>query len=90
MVPEGGDRLENWLAQAGASVAEGATHLWREGREVGEWTVAGYVGRGGSAEVYCARHRRLGTPAVLKVLWRDGAGPRERFDRETRFLMFSD
>lgn len=87
MVPEGGDRLENWLAQAGASVAEGATHLWREGREVGEWTVAGYVGRGGSAEVYCARHRRLGTPAVLKVLWRGGAGPRERFDRETRFLM---
>lgn len=87
MDPEGGDRLENWLAQAGASVAEGASHLWREGREVGEWTVAGYVGRGGSAEVYCARHRRLGTPAVLKVLWRDGAGPRERFDRETRFLM---
>lgn len=87
MAPDGGDRLENWLARAGASVAEGATHLWREGREVGEWTVAGYVGRGGSAEVYCARHRRLGTPAVLKVLWRDGAGPRERFDRETRFLM---
>lgn len=87
MGPDGGDRLENWLARAGASVAEGATHLWREGREIGEWTVAGYVGRGGSAEVYCARHRRLGTPAVLKVLWRGGAGPRERFDRETRFLM---
>lgn len=81
--------LEEWLARAGAAAAEGegAARLWREGREVGEWTVAGFVGRGGSAEVYCARHRRLGTAAVLKVLWRGGEGPRERFDRETRFLM---
>jgi hypothetical protein len=31
----------------------------------------------------------LGTAAVLKVLRKDGAGPRERFDRETRFLMES-
>jgi serine/threonine protein kinase len=51
--------------------------------------VAGFVGRGGSAEVYCARHRRLGTAAVLKVLCRGGEGPCERFDRETRFLMES-
>lgn len=86
-----GGGLEGYLARAGAvaggSPSEG--RLWREGREVGEWIVAGFVGRGGSAEAYCARHRRLGTPAVLKVLWRDGEGPRARFDRETRFLMES-
>lgn len=91
MDPDGGDRLENWLARAGAPAAGEAAgdgeRLWREGREVGEWTVAGFVGRGGSAEVYCARHRRLGKPAVLKVLWRGESGPRERFGRETRFLM---
>ena len=84
--------LEEYLARAGARAAGEASprgRLWREGREVGEWTVAGFIGRGGSAEVYCARHRRLGTAAVLKVLWHDGDGPRERFRRETRFLMES-
>ena len=84
--------LEGYLAQAGraaAGSAAGGGRLWREGREVGEWTVAGFLGRGGSAEVYCARHRRLGTAAVLKVLWRGEEGPRERFLLETRFLMES-
>ena len=80
--------LDGYLARAGQAAAGGG-RLWREGREVGEWTVAGFVGRGGSAEVYCARHRRLGTAAVLKVLWRDEAGPKERFLLETRFLMES-
>ncbi len=86
-----GGGLEGYLARAGAAAAGGSSggRLWREGREVGEWTVAGFVGRGGSAEAYCARHRRLGTAAVLKVLWRNGEGPRARFDRETRFLMES-
>lgn len=84
--------LEGYLARAGreaAGSAAGGGRLWREGREVGEWTVAGFLGRGGSAEVYCARHRRLGTAAVLKVLWRGEEGPRERFLLETRFLMES-
>ena len=84
--------LESWLSRSGAAAAgdvAGEGRLWSEGREVGEWTVAGFVSRGGSAEVYCARHRRLGTAAVLKVLCRDGDGPRERFECETRFLMES-
>lgn len=84
--------LEGYLARAGraaAGSAAGGGRLWREGREVGEWTVAGFLGRGGSAEVYCARHRRLGTAAVLKVLWRGEEGPQERFLLETRFLMES-
>jgi len=54
---------------------------------VGEWRVTAYLARGGSSEVYCARHARLGTAAVLKVLRREGEAPRARFDRETAFLM---
>ena len=64
-----------------------AAHLLAEGDVVGDWTVGGFVGRGGSAEVYCARHRTLQKTAVLKVLHRTEASQKERFRREARFLM---
>lgn len=81
--------LEAYLAESGeADLAEQTPpRLWDDGREVGEWIVTGFLARGGNAEVYCAKHRRLGTRAALKVLWRDGTGPRERFETESRFLM---
>ena len=81
--------LEAFLTEEGEEAlgGEGAAHLWEAGREIGEWVVTGFLARGGSAETYCAKHRRLGTAAALKVLWRDEAGPRARFDRETAFLM---
>jgi len=83
------DLLEAYLARDGETdLAEPeAARLWEDGREVGEWRVTGFLARGGNAEVYCAKHRRLGTAAALKTLWREGAGPRERFELETRFLM---
>ena len=86
---DGDALLEAYLAESGeADLGEAPPpRLWDDGREVGDWTVTGFLARGGNAEVYCAKHRRLGTRAALKVLWRDGAGPRVRFDRETRFLM---
>lgn len=86
---DGDGALEAFLAAEGAAALGKAepAHLWSEGREVGEWVVTGFLARGGSAETYCAKHRRLGTAAALKVLWRDGEGPRIRFDRETAFLM---
>jgi hypothetical protein len=89
MFDDSDELLEAYLAESGeAALGEGEpTRVWEDGREVGEWTVTGFLGRGGSAEVYCAKHRRLGTRAALKVLRREGAGPRERFDRESRFLM---
>jgi serine/threonine protein kinase len=86
---DGDTLLEAYLAQSGEADL-GETHpprRWEDGREVGDWTVTGFLARGGNAEVYCAKHRRLGTRAALKVLWRDEDGPRVRFDRETRFLM---
>ena len=86
---DGDALLEAYLAESGeADLGEKTPpRLWADGREVGDWTVTGFLARGGNAEVYCAKHRRLGTRAALKVLWRDEDGPRVRFDRETRFLM---
>lgn len=86
---DGDALLDAYLAESGEADLGGgqAPRLWEDGREVGDWTVTGFLARGGNAEVYCAKHRRLGTRAALKVLWRDEDGPRVRFDRETRFLM---
>ena len=70
------------LAFAGAA----GRRMIPEGTRMGAWTVGGFLGRGGSAEVYCARHRRLGTSAALKVLWREKPQPKARFLREVRFL----
>lgn len=55
--------LESFLSAEGEAALGGeqAAHLWASGREVGEWTVTGFLARGGSAETYCAKHRRLGT-----------------------------
>ena len=81
--------LEAYLAESGEADLDEVplSRLWADSREVGEWTVTGFLARGGSAEVYCAKHRRLGTRAAIKVLWRDGEGPQERFRKESLFLM---
>lgn len=83
------ERFRTGLTREGVLELAGAAgrRLLPEGTEVGEWTVGGFLGRGGSAEVYCARHRFLGVLAALKVLWREEPQPRERFRREARFLM---
>lgn len=87
-----GTPLETWLSasqdaarMSGRLVAPQG--LLPSGTVVGEWELTGFLGRGGSAEVYCARHLRLGTPAALKVLHRIEKGPKGRFEREVRFLM---
>lgn len=81
--------LAAYLAESGEEDlgGEAPPRLWEDGRKVGEWTVTGFLARGGGSEVYCAKHRRLDTRAALKVLWRDGEGPRARFDKESRFMM---
>ena len=52
----------------------------------GDWRLTAFIGRGGSGEVYCAEHVRLGTSAAVKVLVRDDARAKERFSREARLL----
>lgn len=84
--------LERFRTSLGEEARRGfagaaAERLFAEGSSAGDWTVLGFLARGGSSEVYCARHRTLGTPAVLKVLHRTEPRHFERFRRETRFLM---
>ena len=80
-----GALLEQCRAELAAETA-GMERLFPEGTEAGEWTVMGFLARGGSSEVYCARRRRDGLTGVLKVLWRDEEAPRKRFLREAAFL----
>ncbi len=42
----------------------------KEGTVVGCWRVTGFLGRGGSAEVYCAKSEATGEVAALKMLHR--------------------
>ncbi len=56
------------------------------GTEVGEWRVTGFLGRGGSSEVYCVKNTERGISAALKVLHRTKQRHKERFTREARFL----
>lgn len=60
--------------------------LLTDGAIVGEWRVTGRVGRGGSSEVYCARHIANGTAAAVKVLHRQDEPQKERFRREAAVL----
>ncbi|MBR4617127.1 MAG: serine/threonine protein kinase [Kiritimatiellae bacterium] len=56
------------------------------GTEVGEWRITGFLGRGGSSEVYCVRHAATGESAALKILHRTESRHIERFAREARLL----
>ena len=52
----------------------------------GDWRLTAFIGRGGNGEVYCAEHVRLGTPAAVKVLIREGERAKIRFLREAKLL----
>jgi len=56
------------------------------GTTVDSWRLAAFLGRGGSAEVYRAVHVSLPLAAAVKILVRDDATARARFDRESGFL----
>ena len=56
------------------------------GTVVGDWRLTGFLGRGGSSEVYRAVHEVSSKAAAVKMLLRDDAAARARFDREARFV----
>jgi tRNA A-37 threonylcarbamoyl transferase component Bud32 len=59
------------------------------GRVLGAYEILEPIGKGGMAEVYKARHTRLGRPAAIKILFPHLAAEgdfRERFEREARAL----
>ena len=80
---DGDGPLGEFLSRRAGIAAEPSL---KDGTEVGEWRISGFIGRGGSSEVYCARRRTDGTPAALKILHRSESRHVERFAREARFL----
>ena len=53
----------------------------------GDWRITAFVAKGGAAEVYCAEHTALGTPAAVKVLAEPLTDSRKaRFLREAKLL----
>ena len=56
------------------------------GTTFGDWRLTAFIGRGGNGEVYCAEHATLGTPAAVKVLFRDDERAKARFAREAKLL----
>ena len=80
---EAADSLENFCAAYGAEVETGCLEA---GNIVGDWRLTAFIGRGGSGEVYCAEHVRLGTPAAVKVLVREDEHAKARFEREAKLL----
>lgn len=57
-----------------------------DGTLVGQWRITGFIGRGGSSEVYAARHEATGKRAAIKLLRTDRKEQAERFRREATFL----
>ena len=77
------DRIETMCMSHGP--VDSGAHF-AAGDVFGEWRLTAFIGRGGSGEVYCARHVRLGIPVALKVLMRDDGRAKARFAREARLL----
>ncbi len=75
--------VEEFLARHDDVGAEPTLAL---GTEVAGWCIIGFLGRGGSSEVYCVKNAQTGDRAALKVLHRCEQRHRERFAREAKIL----
>ena len=59
-------------------------HLFDVGQNIGEWRITAFIGKGGSGEVYSAKHSDLGFVAAIKILSRDDQVAKDRFQREAQ------
>ena len=59
-------------------------HLFDVGQNIGEWRITAFIGKGGSGEVYSAKHSTLGFVAAIKILSRDDRVAKDRFQREAQ------
>ena len=59
-------------------------HLFDVGQNIGEWRITAFIGKGGSGEVYSAKHSALGFVAAIKILSRDDHVAKDRFRREAK------
>ncbi len=77
------DLFSSWLQNR---VDGTPSPMLSDGAVVGDFRVVGFLGRGGSGEVYRAEHRELGFAAALKVLHRGDESGKARFSREADIL----
>ncbi len=77
------DEISDWLANRADDTP---APILRDGAVVGDFTIIGFLGRGGSGEVYRAEYRLLNTPVALKVLHRGDDVGKARFAREAEIL----
>ena len=59
-------------------------HLFDVGQNIGEWRITAFIGKGGSGEVYGAKHSDLGFVAAIKILSSDDRVAKDRFQREAK------
>ena len=76
--------IEGRLAACSLGGERGA---FAAGTAFGDWRLTAFIAKGGTAEVYCAEHVVLGTPAAVKVLSEPLTDSRKaRFLREAKLL----
>ena len=76
--------FDAYLKTVGSRVPRDRAPLFAEGSHIGDWTVLGFIGRGGSGEVY--RVQRGDEIGAAKVLYKNDAAARERFRLEIEVL----
>lgn len=77
------DEISDWLANREDDTP---APMLADGEIVGDYAIVGFLGRGGSGEVYRAEHRLLKMPVALKVLYRGDEAGKARFAREAEIL----
>jgi len=73
-----------WLS--GRVSFEGEECLLSEGSLLAEYRITSFLGRGGSGEVYAAKHEKLGSTVAIKILYKVTPSMRVRFEREAKIL----
>lgn len=79
------EEIVNRLSDCALDANRGA---FAAGTLFGDWRITAFIAKGGTAEVYCAEHTVLGTPAAVKVLSEPLTDSRKaRFLREAKLLL---
>ena len=81
-----GDSTETAFKEFLTGHAPMSSTLLKQGVVVSGWTVRGFLGRGGNGEVYRVQAADRKSFAALKVVAKDAASARERFDFEAEVL----
>ena len=73
-----------WLAERKPDKA--FDRFLKEGEMISGYEIVAFIGSGGCGEVYSAKHKKLGSMAAIKILFKDTPSMRMRFEREAKIL----